>query len=154
MRNLRLLDQYRVRNPEVAAYYGGYGDHETGVFAVPSRIDSATLAVIASSGFGWEHVSVSRHNRCPNWLEMDHIKRLFFKEDETVMQLHVPDTEHINVHPNCLHLWRPTTQEIPRPPGWMVGGTPPPPEELARLEKETHERLNADNRAGADQEGA
>jgi hypothetical protein len=79
---------------------------------------------MASSEFGWEHVSVSRINRCPNWPEMSHIKTLFFKDDETVMQLHVPSSDHINEHPNCLHLWRPTSTEIPRPFDWMVGGNP------------------------------
>jgi hypothetical protein len=52
------------------------------------------------------------------------MKRLFFREDETAMQLHVPATDHINCHPHCLHLWRPTEVEIPRPPAIMVG--PPP----------------------------
>jgi hypothetical protein len=37
------------------------------------------------------------------------------------MELHVPIAEHINLHPNCLHLWRPQDVEIPRPPAYMVG---------------------------------
>lgn len=119
MRNLRLLDQYR---DVITArrIYGHPGDHGTGCFRVPSPIDRAELAIVASDGSGWEHVSVSRANRCPNWPEMEHIKRLFFKDEETVMQLHVPTSEHINKHPHCLHLWRPVQAEIPRPPGWMV----------------------------------
>jgi hypothetical protein len=52
---------------------------------------------------------------------MDHVKRLFFKDSECAMQLHVPVTDHISVHPFCLHLWRPQEGEIARPPGWMVG---------------------------------
>jgi hypothetical protein len=52
---------------------------------------------------------------------MDHIKRLFFKDEEAAMQLHVPPSENISVHPFCLHLWRPHKAEIPRPPSWMVG---------------------------------
>jgi len=51
---------------------------------------------------------------------MEFVRRRFFRDDETVMQLHVPVSEHINAHPNCLHLWRPQQLEIPRPPGWMV----------------------------------
>jgi hypothetical protein len=76
--------------------------------------------VIASSDDGWDHVSVSRRNRCPNWPEMAYIKKLFFQKDVTVMELHVPESQHINLHPNCLHLWCPQDAEIPRPPAYMV----------------------------------
>jgi len=65
------------------------------------------MRVMASAGMGWDHVSISRQNRCPNWPEMEHIKRLFFRDDETAMQLHVPPSDHISIHPYCLHLWRP-----------------------------------------------
>lgn len=121
MRNLRLLDAYRDCSPRVLAMYGSPGDHETGVFRVPSPTGGQTLTIIATAGEGWDHVSVSLPNRCPNWPEMDHVKRLFFREEETAMQLHVPPSDHISHHPYCLHLWRPQGVEIPRPPGWMVG---------------------------------
>lgn len=64
---------------------------------------------------------MSLKNRCPNWFEMDYVKDLFWAEEETVMQLHVPKSEHINCHPHCLHLWRPLGVKIPLPPGEMVG---------------------------------
>lgn len=123
MRNLHLLDIYRRTDRFVVRHYGGTGDEATGVFTVPSPVDYKPLLVIASNGAGWDHVSVSRATRCPNWLEMAHIKDIFFKEDETVMQLHVPKTDHISVHPYCLHLWRPQDVEIPRPPRWMLDGS-------------------------------
>jgi hypothetical protein len=123
MRNLHLLDIYRIRGKRLPAHFKGYaGDHTCGAFEVQSPIDRAPLMIIASSDLGWEHVSVSRRNRCPNWAEMSHIKDLFFGDGETVMQLRVPATDHVNDHPYCLHLWRPTKQDIPRPPAWMVGG--------------------------------
>lgn len=123
MRNLYLLDIYRLKGSQLPKRFRGFaGDETCGAFVVKSPIDKADLVVLASSDFGWEHVSVSRKNRCPNWAEMSFVKGLFFRDDETVMQLHVPSSDHINDHPNCLHLWRPTHQEIPRPPSWMVGG--------------------------------
>jgi hypothetical protein len=106
---------------DATSTHGWSGDETCGAFRMPSKIDGQDLIIIASSGDGWEHVSVSRARRCPNWPEMEYVKRMFFKDDETVMQLHVPESEHINCHPNCLHLWRPTNETIPRPPGWMVG---------------------------------
>jgi len=95
-------------------------EHLTGCFLVQSPIDRAEMKVIATTGQDWDHVSVSRTNRTPNWPEMCHIKSLFFTEEETVMQLHVPAADHINCHPYCLHLWRPTKVEIPQPPQAFV----------------------------------
>ena|SRR5436190_18619915 len=80
-----------------------------------------TLRVIASDGKGWEHVSVSLPNRCPTWEQMDFIKDLFWEPHECVMQLHPPRSNWVNLHPYCLHLWRPIGVEIPQPPRYMVG---------------------------------
>lgn len=120
MRNLNLLDVYRDTSKAVIAHYGSAGDDKTGVFLVKSDYGDM-MRVIASSGMGWDHVSVSLQNRCPEWKEMEQVKRLFFNTHEVCMQLHVAAKDHINVHPYCLHLWRPLTQEIPLPPSIMVG---------------------------------
>jgi hypothetical protein len=120
MRNLNLLNAYRCIGPDIIKYFGSTGDHTCGFFVVPSPIDKGEMKVMASSDYDWDHVSVSRPNRCPNWTEMEHVRHLFFKDDETVMQLHVPVVDHISVHPNCLHMWRPQKQEIPRPPSILV----------------------------------
>jgi hypothetical protein len=117
MRDLNTLNNYRINATRA---YGWNGDGTCGAFSLPSPIDGQALLVIASSSRGWDHVSVSRTNRCPNWPEMEFVKRKFFKNDETAMQLHVPVDDHFNRHPYCLHLWRPLQSEIPRPPGWMV----------------------------------
>lgn len=116
MRDLRLLEAHRVRLPGFDP-----GDDREGAFQLLSPVDRAPLRIIASSDLGWDHVSVSRKNRPPNWSEMSFVKRLFFKESETAMQLHVPVEDHVNCHPHTLHLWRPHDQEIPRPPSFMVG---------------------------------
>jgi hypothetical protein len=36
-------------------------------------------------------------------------------------QLHPAKADYVNQHPNCLHLWKPTTDTIPLPPSIMVG---------------------------------
>lgn len=119
MKNLNLpdIDQYRTE----LGGYGWAGDGTCGSFMIPSCTDRKSLKVIASSGFGWEHVSVSREKRIPNWLEMCQIKDLFFDDEEAVMQLHPPKSQYVNYHPNCLHLWKPTDQEIPLPDTMMIG---------------------------------
>jgi hypothetical protein len=95
-----------------------YSTDNEGWFLVPYQ--GVTLKVIVSEGLGWDHVSVSTRSRCPTWEELEHIRRLFFRDDETVMQLHVPAAVHVNVHPFTLHLWRPQDQTIPVPPIEMV----------------------------------
>lgn len=121
MRNLNNLDKYRLTGPGIIKMYGSAGNSENGAFLIKSPIDGADMYVVAAIGDGWEHVSVSRKNRCPNWPEMAHVKAVFFNEDETTMQLHVPDVDHINIMNHCLHIWKPVDQEIPMPPSYMVG---------------------------------
>lgn len=90
-----------------------------GLFSIPFR--GRSLKVIASNGLGWDHVSVSLTNRCPNWEEMSFVKSLFWDDDECVMQLHPPKSDYINNHRYCLHLWKPQHEVIPMPLNEMVG---------------------------------
>jgi hypothetical protein len=120
MIDLRTLDRHRQAKLELELY-GQIGGSTEGCFAFKSPSDDKVLRVIAAVGDGWEHVSVSKVAKTPSWAEMEFVKRTFFKPDETAMQLHVPPEAHISFHAHCLHLWRPVDQEIPRPPGWMVG---------------------------------
>ena len=75
---------------------------------------------------GWEHVSVSIMGKnasklTPTWEDMAFVKSLFWTDEETVMQLHVPSGDHVSMHDGTLHLWRPTQEKIPRPPTSTVG---------------------------------
>lgn len=79
------------------------------------------LIIIASDGENWEHVSVSRNDRCPTWEEMCQVKDLFWDEQETVIQFHPPKSEYINQHLYCLHLWKPIGEVIKTPPKILVG---------------------------------
>lgn len=120
MRNLNQLNGCRLAALE-RERYGTSGDHANGLFVLVSPVDGASLRVIAATGMGWEHVSVSREDRCPSWEEMAFVKHRFFQGHETAVQFHVPSADHVNCHPFCLHLWRPTEGLFPRPPAWMVG---------------------------------
>jgi len=115
MRQLRgpNFDKYRVPHP------GGMGDETCGAFLMRGPCGKE-LYIIASQGEGWDHVSISLEKRAPWWREMDWVKRRFFEADEVVIQLHVADADHINIHPNCLHLWRPHGENIPLPSKVLV----------------------------------
>lgn len=99
----------------------GPGDKRNGAFVVPSPETNEPLRILASAGCGWDHVSVSLEDRCPTWAEMEHIKKLFLG-DAVAMQLHMPESDHVNNHPFTLHIWRPRSKmkRIPTPPKFMV----------------------------------
>lgn len=119
MRKLSELDQFRrTDDARVVEVYGGNGHDEAGLFDIPCGL--FILRVIATTGDGWDHVSVSARNRCPYWEEMEFVKRLFFRTSEVAMQLHVKPEDHVNNHPYTLHLWRCLTRPVPLPPKWMV----------------------------------
>lgn len=114
-------NQFRVRT-------GPMGTDEShgnnGAFLVPSGwpFPTAQLRVIASDNAGWEHVSVSLYDRCPTWDEMCEVKSLFWAPEDRVAQFHPPQSEYVNCHPFCLHLWRPVGGDFfPLPPPYLVG---------------------------------
>jgi len=124
-----LIDRYRQRLTEAKWSQGNdfFNPSNEGCFAIPSPVDKRLMTTLVSSGYGWDHVSVSRGQRCPYWEEMEYVRRVFFHPDECVMQLHPPLDEYITGEwPGrrsifTLHLWRPQESVIPRPPGILVG---------------------------------
>jgi hypothetical protein len=100
-----------------------YGNN--GAFTIPSCEPGWSLVVIASDGAGWEHVSAratrDRASRIPTWREMCLLKGLYWDDADRVVQYHPPRAEYVNTHPHVLHLWRPTTVELPAPPPILVG---------------------------------
>lgn len=119
MRNLNLLDRYRLVDQEIIDRFGSPGDHTCGAFEIPLGA-GRNLHIIASIAEGWEHVSVSLADRCPYWSEMVYVKNMFFEPEDLVLQYHPPKSKHINFHPYCLHLWRSTKWVIPMPPVHML----------------------------------
>lgn len=110
-------NKYRIRSGRLASD-DSIGN--AGAFQVKLK-HGQTVFVVASDGMGWEHVSVSRLDRCPTWDEMCQIKDMFWDADDCVVQYHPPKREYVNIHPFCLHLWRPLDVELPQPDAIMVG---------------------------------
>ena len=113
-----------LRSKEKHPLYPTSGEGNNGIFKVPlgkKHNNPLVARCIASDGEGWEHVSVSlNRKRCPTWDEMCMLKILFWDEDDCVIQYHPPGPVYVNDHEFVLHMWRPTDQEIPMPPSWMV----------------------------------
>lgn len=98
-----------------------------GVFNVPKKGDIRELKVIASDGAEldppYEHVSVTLNtkyitSKTPNWYEMCYVKKLFWDDEDVVIQLHIPSCQAVNVHPGCLHLWRCPSKPVELP--WVM----------------------------------
>lgn len=92
-----------------------------GMFRFP--LQGRYVRCVVSDGAGWQHVSVSIEGdrRTPTWEMMCRIKELFWDDEDVVMQLHPKKSEYVNMHPGCLHLWKPMNAEIPTPDSLMVG---------------------------------
>ncbi len=92
-----------------------------GAFGI--KLGKLIYYIIVSDKMGWDHVSVSipGATRTPTWEEMCVIKDLFFNKDEIVIQFHPPESEYVNFHKYCLHLWRPHGHQVKLPPKEMIG---------------------------------
>lgn len=120
------LEQYRI---QIENFESERGDLH-GAFLIVNPHGAYALKVISSGkldrrwGRNWEHVSVSTNDErhtLPTWTEMCFVKDLFWSEDDCVVQYHPPRADYVNHHPGCLHLWRPRSGSLPRPPSFLVG---------------------------------
>ena len=134
MRNVEEFEEHRVTEGDFATTSE---DGRKGLFKFFADIrnrkkNKQAICVVTdgSAGSGWEHVSVhvryrnrsgSWKSRTPSWSEMCRVKEVFWGPEECVVQYHHPESEYINNHPSCLHLWKPLTAEMPRPPKELVG---------------------------------
>ena len=109
---------FLLKLPWMKEQIGTYGDRNNAAMQLPCGVHM--LRVIASKGKGWDHVSVSLATRTPTWEELEFVRKKLFKPNEVVVQFHVPAEVHVNVHPNCLHLWREHGRKVRLPPKHFV----------------------------------
>jgi len=111
----QLCDIHKNGNPVLI-----FSEGKTGLSLRIDR-DHIVLFVVASWGHGWDHVSVHTSEcRPPTWAEMCFVKNLFWNPDETVVQYHPSKDKYKNLHPYCLHLWKPQKRTVPQPPVELV----------------------------------
>jgi hypothetical protein len=115
MNKFHAPEKYRIT---VGPLKSSSSDGNNGAFKICK--DGYDLNVICSDEI-WEHVSVSKKNRCPTWEEMCFVKDLFWGPECCVIQYHPPKSVYVSNHPFCLHLWRKVGSEFETPPTWMVG---------------------------------
>lgn len=59
-----------------------------------------------AEGGEYDHVSVASPKRIPTWEELCKIKDMFFEDEEECYQVFPKKSEYVNVHKNCMHIWR------------------------------------------------
>jgi hypothetical protein len=126
MSDFTYLNRHRVRQPVPSAnipqrYCSDDSYGFNGMFRLPWQ--DRLLRVIASDGLGWQHVSVSveRDSRCPTWEAMCFVKGLFWDSEDWVLQFHPAESDYVNNHEGCLHLWKPIGRDFPVPDSILVG---------------------------------
>jgi len=115
----KVPEKYRVKT---GTFKSSQESGNNGFFEIKIN-NQLTFRVIASDGYGWEHVSISliKSNALPTWADMCLIKNIFWSKNDTVIQYHPAEKDYINLEENTLHLWRPTRQALPTPPSYLIG---------------------------------
>ena len=113
----KVPEKYRVTSGPMRT---SAADGNNGAFDLRLR-HRQRLHALASDGAEWEHVSVSRKDRAPTWDEMCQVKAMFWGEEDVVVQFHPAKADYVNMHPFCLHLWRPINCDLLVPHPRLVG---------------------------------
>jgi hypothetical protein len=53
----------------------------------------------------WIHISASRRERLPSWDDLKLVKRVLAGPERQAIQVIPRESEYVNIHPNCLHLF-------------------------------------------------
>lgn len=53
----------------------------------------------------WLHVSLSRKSKLPSYDDIKIVKSVFIGDNNEAIQVFPKQENHVNIHPNCLHLW-------------------------------------------------
>lgn len=128
---MKFPEQYRCPMP--GNFQSSEGDR-FGAFVLPDggdrlicMVDDGCNPDMPADLDRWEHVSVTVRNkrgvqlqRCPTWEQMSRVKAAFWDATDTVVQFHPPESEYVNTHPYCLHLWRKVDAPMPTPPKIFV----------------------------------
>lgn len=81
--------------------------------------DRTGQSIIASDeihdGRRWLHVSTAFVDRLPTWLELRDLKNWLIGREKLAIQVLPRESEYVNIHPNCLHLFSPLDGPDPIP---------------------------------------
>lgn len=84
-----------VNRTEDGAAYVHKTDHISVIESIAIELD----------GKRWQHVSVSRPDRLPDYADLTFVKKHWIGEDKYAYFVFPPREKHINIDKHCLHLW-------------------------------------------------
>lgn len=90
-------------------------------FSLPDGLKVGVNA-FGHKGHIWIHASISHPDRLPSYSELCLLKEAVFGRHGICAQVFEAEENHVNIHPNCLHLWgplEPSAWPLPR----FTGGT-------------------------------
>lgn len=72
--------------------------------------DFTGLTIIVSGdteqdGKRWLHLSVAHPSRMPTWTEVKDMRDWFLGRERKAIHVIPPESQHVNKHPYCLHVW-------------------------------------------------
>jgi hypothetical protein len=90
-----------------------------------NRKTGARFAASAGTfdGVAYIHSSVSRAKEMPSYADLCELKEAIFGPHRYAAMVMPPKTFHVNIHPNCLHLWGPLDPRQWPMPEFGLGGT-------------------------------
>jgi len=75
------------------------------VFASMDHRSVIMTVAMYDDGHEWLHVSTAHPTRLPTYAELMEVKDLFVGRDRKAIMVLPSAKEHVNIHPNCLHLF-------------------------------------------------
>lgn len=79
--------------------------NEAGVWYTDGFWSVIISAHAEADGHTWAHVSCAGSATLPSYKTMCMVKSTFLGEDRKAVMVFAPKHEHVNIHPNCLHLY-------------------------------------------------
>lgn len=106
----REIDLWRQAVPETPPGWSAIGDRWKSSNGNAYTHNTRGLRVLANTlleedGHVWLHVSVSHRGRVPGYWDLKAVKRAFMGPDRKAIEIHAPDTEHVNDYETARHLW-------------------------------------------------
>ncbi len=106
------MDDFKTRLPDTVVLPSGWRDeNERNSSGLSQRwyIGISGLLVCMEEEWHndewWLHVSLSRGDQIPSYEDVKLVKDVFVGFTRKAMMIFPPQSEYVNVHPNCLHLY-------------------------------------------------
>lgn len=96
--------QFVQESNELAVWYG-----------TSSGLRACVTFAMHDDGRIWRHASVSLRDQMPTYDDLCLLYNELCNTDRRAVQLFVPASQHISIHPYCLHLWQCEDEDLPLP---------------------------------------